>query len=112
MDYDIYHHCITKISVTKTMRLTPPKDLHQILLPASLGAAGRAFVLLDAFCLGWSYLHALPMEPLLADVTTNPKLISIVISPTAPTKCFTVLIFILSTKTFKCLRMASHLPIN
>lgn len=94
--YCIYHHFITTKSVTKTMRLTSPKALHWILLLAPLGAARRAFVLLDTFCPGWSYLHALPMEPPLAYVTTNPKLIGIVISPTAPTKSFTVLIFIFS----------------
>lgn len=94
--YCIYHHFVTTKSVTKTMRLTSPKALHWMLLLAPLGAARRAFVLLDAFCPGWSYLHALPMEPPLAYVTTNPKLIGIVISPTAPTKSFTVLIFIFS----------------
>lgn len=62
---------------------------------ALLCAARGALVLLDVFRLGRGYFHAFPMEPLLANVTAYPELISTVISPTAPTKGFTMLIFIL-----------------
>lgn len=99
MPNTMYYHVITSTSVTSNINTL--LDIGILLLPASLGAARRAFVLLDTFGPGWSYLHALPMEPPLTYITTNPELISIVISPTAPTKGFAVLIFIFSITFIK-----------
>jgi len=52
------------------------------------------------------------MVPPLADVTTNPKLISTVISTTAPTKSFTVLIFILSNLVHSVLDLLVSLSVH
>ena len=65
------------------------------LWPAPPQAAWWTFILLYALSLCRGNLNTLPMEPPLTYVTANPKLISVVISAAASTKCFIMLIFIL-----------------
>lgn len=63
--------------------------------PCSLVATRRAFVLLNVLGPGWSYLHALAMEPLFAYVATNPELIRSIVFSTCPTQCIPMLFLII-----------------
>src|SRR5574337_848958 len=68
---------------------------------SSLCAARGAFVLLDILSLGRCYPHTFSMEPPLTDVTSNPKLVCVVVPTTTPTERITVLILVLSITLFK-----------
>lgn len=60
----------------RTVRLTTLRSIFLqllVLLPSVIGAASRAYVLLDHFCLGWHF-HTFPMLPLLTYVTTKSKI--------------------------------------
>lgn len=88
-------------------------------LPLKLGsvppdAALRALVLLYALGLRRSDLHTFPMVPPLTYITTNPKLVGIVITAAAPAKCFTVLVFLLLLITIihRKLWVAFDLPVT
>lgn len=88
-------------------------------LPLKLGyvppdAALWALVLLYALGLRRSDLHTFPMVPPLTYITTNPKLVGIVITATAPAKCFTVLVFLLLliTVIHRKLWVAFDLPVT
>jgi len=80
--------------------------------PATPQAAWWTFILLYALSLCRGDLNALPMEPPLTYVAANPKLVRIVVSTTASTQCFVVLIFILLV-TLICSKLwvAFNLPI-
>lgn len=68
--------------------------------PCSLVATRWAFVLLNVLGPGWSYLHALAMEPLFAYVATNPELICSIVFSTCPTQCIPMLFLIIFFQSF------------
>lgn len=66
--------------------------------PAPLAAAAGALVLLDMLCLGGGDADALPMEPLLTDVTADPELTVQIAVPTGATiVCLILLRVLLAT---------------
>lgn len=81
-------------------------------LSTFLSAASRAFVLLDALCFGWCYLHTLAMVPTLTHIAADPELVVCVVPSTASAERVSMLVVFVFIALFHQFRCALRLPFD